>query len=232
MDFISQPIRIACDPAALGSGSMRAMPTVFVIHGDAPTRSALESIVCGRGWEVQTYSCARAFLLQEHAQVPGCLLLAVNLPDRNGLEVQQLLLDRPELPIIFVSGCGDISSAVRAMKAGAVEFLVKPFSDQEVLSAVEHAIGRSIAILKHIAEVGALLQRYTMLSTRQREILELVSSGRLNKQVAGDLGIAEVTVKTHRGKIMRKMEAGSLAELVKMHVKLSSEAARLVERGS
>jgi FixJ family two-component response regulator len=208
------------------------LATVFLIHGDVSTRAALESLICSRGWKARAYSCALAFLAQERVQVPACLLLAVNLPDRNGLEVQQLLLDRPELPIIFVSGRGDIPSAVRAMKAGAVEFLVKPFSDEEVLSAIEHAIERSTAVLRHTAEVTALLQRYTTLSTRQREIMDLVSSGRLNKQVAGDLGIAEVTVKTHRGRIMRQMEAGSFAELVKMHVKLSSEAMRRGDRGS
>lgn len=210
---------------------MQPIPTVFVIHDDAATRSALDSLICRRGWQARAYGSARAFLVEERVQVPACLLLGVNLPDLNGLEVQQLLSDRPELPIIFVSRGGDISSAIRAMKAGAVEFLVRPFSDREVLSAVEHAIERSSAVLRHTTEVRALQRRYTMLSTRQREILELLSSGCLNKQVAGELGIAEVTVKTHRGRIMRKMEAGSLAELVKMHVKLSSEAARLTERG-
>lgn len=231
MDFTSHHIRIACDPAALAPGPMQLIPTVFVIHDDAAMRCALDSLICRRGWQARAYDSARAFLVQERVQVPACLLLGINLPDRNGLEVQQLLSDQPELPIIFVSTGGDISAAVRAMKAGAVEFFVRPFSDQEVLSAVEHAIERSTAVLRHTAEVRALLQRYTMLSTRQREIMELVSSGRLNKQVAGELGIAEVTVKTHRGRIMRKMEAGSLAELVKMHIKLSSEAARLAERG-
>lgn len=221
----SQCIRIARDPIALHSGSMRATPTVFVVHDDAPTRRALESLIGRRGWEVQTYCCAREFLLQQPVQVPSCLLLAVNLPDRSGLEVQQLLLDRRELPVIFVSGCGDIVSAVRAMKAGAVEFLVRPFSDEEVLNAVEHAIERSTMVLRHAAEVRALLQRYVMLSTREREVMELVISGRLNKEVAGELGLAEVTVKTHRGKLMRKMGAGSLAELVKMYIKLRPEAA-------
>jgi FixJ family two-component response regulator len=225
MDSSSHYIRIARDPIASHSGSMRAPPTVFVVHDEAPTRSALELLIGRRGWEVQSYCSARAFMPQERVQVPSCLLLALNLPDRSGLEVQQQLLDRRGLPVIFVSGCGDIVSAVRAMKAGAVEFLVRPFSDQEVLNAVEHAIERSTVLLRHAAEVAALRQRYLMLSPREREVMELVISGRLNKEVAGELGLAEVTIKTHRGKLMRKMGAGSLAELVKMYIKLRPEAA-------
>jgi FixJ family two-component response regulator len=204
-----------------------SIPTVCVIHDDASTRGALEILILGRGWRARTYSHARAFLAQKRVLVPSCLVLDVNLPDHNGLDVQQLVLDRRELPIVFISGCGDISAAVRAMKAGAVEFFVKPFSDHEILNAIERAIGRSATVLRHEAKVSALLQLYTRLTRREREVMDLVVSGRRNKEVAGTLGISEATVKAHRGRLMQKMKAGSFAELVRMAVEVGFGGARL-----
>ncbi len=220
--------------SASGAAKLNTVPTIFLIHDDLPTRRALESLVSGRGWNMQTYGSADAFLRQRRVLVPGCLVLDLNLPDRSGLDVQQHLLDRRELPLVFICGCGDVPAAVRAMKAGAVEFLMEPHSDEEVSSAVEHAIERSRTVLRQAAEISGLLLRYTKLSPREREVMELVISGRLNKQVASELGISEVTVKAHRGRMMQKMKAGSLAELVRMSLALCSGAAWLAsaEEGS
>ncbi len=214
---------IPCAPSAWPAPN--AMPIVFVTHDDASTRTSLESLIFRRCWKAQTYSHARAFLAQKRMLVPSCLVLDLNLPDGSGLDVQRLLLDRRELPIVFVSGRGDVPSAVRAMKAGAIEFFVQPFTEEEISNAIESALHRSATVLRHQAEVAALLQRYATLSRREREVMELVISGRLNKQVAGELGITEITVKAHRGRMMQKMKAGSLPELVRMSLDLFSAVA-------
>jgi FixJ family two-component response regulator len=200
-------------------------PIVFVVDDDVSVRESLELLVRSAGWEPETFDSAEAFLARPRAPVPGCLVVDVSLPDLNGLDLQQRIgTDRTDLPIIFITGHGDVPMTVRAMKAGAVEFLTKPFDDGELVSAVESAIDRSRAALEQEARTRDLRERYTALSPREREVMALVVSGRLNKQIAGDLRISEITVKAHRGKVMRKMTAGSLAELVKMAAQLNAPA--------
>ena len=200
--------------------SSSGVPTVFVVDADSAARHALELFVDAAGWRVETFASAHEFLARPRAAMPGCLVLDVGLPDANGLEMQQRLADRPEMPIIFVTGCGDVRTAVRAMKAGAVEFLIKPLADELLLDAMRHAIERSRAALARQAELDALRERYASLSCRERAVMALVACGRLNKQCGAELGISEITVKAHRGKMMRKMGAHSLPELVNMAAKL------------
>jgi FixJ family two-component response regulator len=198
-----------------------AVPIVFVVDDDVSVRESLELLIRCEGWEPQTFASALEFLARPRALVPSCLVLDISLPGLNGLDLQkQVAVERPDMPIIFITGYGDVPMTVQAMKAGAVEFLTKPFADEVLLSAIRQAIERSEAALGHEAEIRTLRDRYASLSGREREVMTLVVSGLLNKQVGGELGISEITVKAHRGSMMRKMKADSLAELVKMAARL------------
>ncbi len=192
-------------------------PTVFVVDDDVSVREALQLLVQCAGWQPETFATAREFLSHRRVLAPSCLVLDMSLPDVDGLELQRrVAADGLDLPIIFITGYGNVSMTVRAMKAGAVEFLTKPFGDDVLLQAIGHALERSRVALAQEAEMRALRTGYASLSGREREVMALVVSGLLNKQVGGELGISEITVKAHRGKVMRKMNAGSLPHLVKM----------------
>jgi FixJ family two-component response regulator len=194
-----------------------ATPIVFVVDDDVSVRESLELLIRSAGWQPETFASAQEFLSRPRVLAPSCLVLDVTLPDLNGLDLQKrVALDRVDMPIIFITGYGDVPTTVQAMKAGAVEFLTKPFGDDVLLNAIRHAIERSRTALRGEAEIRALRDRYASLSRREREVMALVVSGLLNKQVGGELGISEITVKAHRGKVMRKMKAGSLADLVNM----------------
>jgi FixJ family two-component response regulator len=196
-------------------------PTVFVVDDDVSVREALEGLIGTAGWEVRTFDSAEAFLACAPASGPNCLVLDVGLPDLNGLDLQARIAgDRAEMPIIFITGYGDVPMTVRAMKAGAVEFLTKPFGEEELLSAIEAALDRSRETVGEQAALRVLGGRYASLSKREREVMDLVVTGLLNKQVGGELGISEITVKAHRGRMMEKMQARSLANLVKMSARL------------
>jgi FixJ family two-component response regulator len=206
------PNAITRDPPDGGS-----TPIVFVVDDDVSVRESLELLIHTAGWQPETFASASAFLARARVQVPSCLVLDVSLPDLNGLELQtRIARDRLDMPIIFITGYGDVPMTVKAMKAGAIEFLTKPFSDEVLLSAIAVALERSRAALGHEAEVREVRTRYASLSPREREVMGLVVSGFLNKQIGGELRISEITVKAHRGRVMRKMKAGSVADLVKM----------------
>jgi FixJ family two-component response regulator len=199
-------------------------PIVFVVDDDVSVRESLELLIRTAGWQPETYESAEAFLARPRSPSPGCLVLDVSLPDLNGLDLQQRIgADRADLPIIFITGHGDVPMTVRAMKAGAAEFLTKPFGDDVLLSAIASAIDRSRDTLEQQAGMQVLRGRYATLSRREQEVMALVVSGLLNKQIAGELRISEITVKAHRGKVMRKMGAGSLADLVKMAERLGPD---------
>jgi len=199
-------------------------PIVFVVDDDVSVRESLESLIRCEGWQPETFSSAQTFLSCPRALVPSCLVLDVSLPGLNGLELQKrVAVERTDMPIIFITGYGDVPMTVQAMKAGAVEFLTKPFNDDVLLSAIRAALERSRVALILETEMRALRDRYASLSQRERQVMVLVVSGLLNKQVARELGISEVTVKAHRGKVMQKMQkmkADSLADLVKMAARL------------
>jgi FixJ family two-component response regulator len=196
-------------------------PIVFVVDDDISVRESLELLILTAGWRPEIFESANEFLSFPHADRPSCLLLDVNLPDLNGLDLQQMMtVDRTEMPIIFISGYGDVPMTVRAMKAGAVEFLTKPINDEVLIEAIQNALERSNAAAGQQAEVRALRDRYNSLSKREREVMAFVVAGLLNKQVAFELGISEVTVKAHRGQVTRKMKARSLPELVTMAARL------------
>jgi FixJ family two-component response regulator len=199
----------------------RDTPIVFVVDDDISVRESLESLIRFAGWQPQTFASAQEFLSRPRVFVPNCLVLDVTLPDLNGLELQKrIATERIDMPIIFITGHGDVPITVRAMKAGAVEFLTKPYTDEVLLSAIEQAIECSYAALRREAEMRSIRDSYALLSRRERQVMALVVRGLLNKQVGVELGISEITVKAHRGKVMRKMQAGSLPELVNIVARL------------
>jgi FixJ family two-component response regulator len=202
-----------------------ARPIVFIVDDDISVRESLELLIADAGWRPEMFSSAEEFLVRPREPVPSCLVLDMSLPDLNGLELQKRIADRPDLPIIFITGHGDIPMTVRAMKAGAIEFLTKPFGPEVLLSAIHGAIERSRASLAQESDLQGLRDRYESLTARERQVLALVVRGQLNKQVAGDLGLSEITVKVHRGRVMRKMKATSFAELVNMAVRLGHQTA-------
>ena len=203
------------------SAAPRATPVVFVVDDDEAVRESLDSLICCEGWHAETFASARDFLLRPRVLAPSCLVLDISLPDLNGLELQErIAADRVDMPIIFITGRGDVPMTVKAMKAGAVEFLMKPFLVEVLLGAIREAIERSEAALHRQSELRILQGCFATLSRREREVMELVVRGRLNKQVGGELGISEITVKAHRGRVMQKMRAHSLPDLVTMVAKL------------
>ncbi|CAN7767180.1 response regulator [Cupriavidus necator] len=192
------------------ASSAHTPPVVFVVDDDISVRESLEAMIRFAGFRAETFASAQAFLQCPLAMVPNCLVLDVSLPDLSGLDLQNLIAsERTDMPIIFITGYGDVPMTVRAMKAGAVEFLTKPFEDQVLLDAIRHGLERSRVALAEKAGLNALQERYASLSPREREVMALVASGLLNKQVGGELGISEITVKAHRGQVMRKMNARS-----------------------
>jgi FixJ family two-component response regulator len=195
--------------------------TVFVVDDDVSIREALELLIRNEGWKPEVFPSAHAFLERPSTNSPRCLVLDVTLPDLNGLELQRsVAADQPFMPIIFITGYGDVPMTVEAMKAGAIEFLTKPFYESVLLEAIRRAIDLSRKALHEEAGLHSLRERHASPTAREQRVMELVVTGRLNKQIAGELGISEITVKAHRGNLMRKMEADSLADLVKMDAKL------------
>jgi FixJ family two-component response regulator len=206
----------------------RSTPIVFIVDDDVSVRESLELLVRSAGWQPETFASAQEFLARPRALAPSCLVLDVSLPDLNGLDLQKrVAADRVDMPIIFITGYGDVPMTVQAMKAGAAEFLTKPFSDEVLLSAIRNAIDRSRNALGREAEIRALRDLYASLTPREREVMALVVSGLLNKQVGGELGISEITVKAHRGSVMRKMHADSLADLVRTAERLKFSVPRI-----
>jgi FixJ family two-component response regulator len=202
-------------------------PIVFVVDDDISVRESLELLIQFAGWQPEIFASAEDFLAHPRTATPSCLVLDVSLPDLNGLELQKLIAsERTDMPIIFITGHGDVPMSVQAMKAGAVEFLTKPFDDEVLLSAIRHAIERSAAVLEDQAELTTLRSSFESLTPRERDIMLLVVAGMLNKQIGVQLGISEITVKAHRGKVMQKMKADSLADLVKTAVRLGLTPAK------
>jgi FixJ family two-component response regulator len=200
---------------------LQVTPIVFVVDDDISVRESLELLIRCEGWQPEIFPSAQEFLACPRALVPSCLVLDVSLPGLDGLDLQKrVAVERTDMPIIFITGYGDVPMTVQAMKAGAVEFLTKPFNDDVLLTAIRAALERSRVALSMEAEMRVLRDRYASLSQRERQVMELVVSGLLNKQVGGELGISEITVKAHRGKVMQKMKADSLADLVKMAARL------------
>jgi FixJ family two-component response regulator len=201
-------------------------PIVFVVDDDISVRNSLEWLIRFEGWQAETFASAQGFLARPRVFVPNCLVLDVSLPGLSGLDLQKRIGDdRGEMPIIFITGHGDIPTTVRAMKAGAIEFLTKPFADDVLRDAIRQALERSRIALVQLAERRQLEERYTTLSGREQQVMALVVRGVLNKQVAGELGITETTVKKHRGRVMEKMKAQSLADLVEMAARLDHRRA-------
>jgi FixJ family two-component response regulator len=198
---------------------------VFVVDDDISVRESLDSLIRTAGWEPETFASAKEFLSRPRVAVPCCLVLDVTLPGLTGLELQQQLAERTDMPIIFITGHGDVPMTVQAMKAGAVEFLTKPFKDDVLLDAIRGAMERSRTAVSQDSAMRVLRNCYASLTPREREVMALVVSGLLNKQVGGELGISEITVKAHRGQVMRKMQADSLPDLVTMAARLGLRSA-------
>jgi FixJ family two-component response regulator len=203
-----------------------ATPIVFVVDDDVSVRESLELLIRCEGWEPETFASAQEFLTRPRPAVPSCLVLDLSLPDLNGLQLQKrLAFERTDMPIVFITGHDDVATSVEAMKAGAVEFLVKPFKDDVLLDAVRESLRSSRLALAREMEMLALRNRHALLTCRERQVMALVVSGLLNKQIGGELGISEITVKAHRGQVMRKMHADSVAALVKIAVMLGPSRA-------
>ncbi len=208
--------------AVPSSATRSAVPVVFVVDDDVSVRESLEHLIQCAGWQPEIFASARDFLARAPVQCPSCLVLDVTLPDINGLELQRRVgAQRAQTPIIFITGHGDVPTTVQAMKAGAVDFLMKPFDDNLLLHAIQEGIEQSQAALNQEAGMRVLRDRYAALSRREREVMQLVVSGLLNKEVGAELGISEITVKAHRGRVMRKMNARSLPDLVSQAARLS-----------
>lgn len=223
-DIVTRAAYTFSPPAAARAIGGATMPdvssVVFVVDDDVSVRESLELLLGTAGCRPETFASAQEFLSRPRATVPCCLVLDLTLPGLNGLELQRQLAERTEMPIIFITGHGDVPTSVQAMKAGAVEFLTKPFNDDVLLDAIRGALDRSRAALRLESEMRAVRSCYESLTPREREVMALVVSGLLNKQVGGELGISEITVKAHRGQVMRKMRAGSLPDLVTMAARL------------
>jgi FixJ family two-component response regulator len=217
----SHTIRSVANPSAGWSPMAEPRPTVFIVDDDISVRESLEGLIQVSGWDARVFASANDFLDSPPPAGPSCLVLDVSLPDLNGLDLQEKIADaRAEMPIIFISGYGDVPMTVRAMKAGAAEFLTKPFGDDVLLAAIDAALERSRQVAGEQSALQSLRDRRASLSRRECEVMDLVVSGLLNKQVGGELGISEITVKAHRGRVMEKMQARSLADLVRMSQRL------------
>jgi FixJ family two-component response regulator len=203
----------------------RRSPVVFVIEDDISVRESLEMLIRSAGWEPRIFASALEFLSLPRTPAPSCMILDACLPDVDGLHLQQLVADRVELPVIFITAYNDVALSVRAMKAGAIEFLMKPINHDRLLDAIRDALDRSRVALIHEAEVQLLRDRYATLSRREREVMGLVVCGCLNKQIGAKLGISEITVKAHRGRVMRKMQARCLVTLINIAGTLGISAA-------
>ena len=205
---------------------MPPKPIVFVVDADVSVRESLERLIDRSGWLPRTFASAKDFLAQPRALAPSCMVLDVALPGLSGLDLQKLVAHRTDMPIIFLTGHGDVAMTVQAMKAGAMEFLTKPFRPETLVGAIRDAFERSMQALTLEAEMKRLRESFASLSRREREVMALVVAGLLNKQVGGELGISEITVKAHRGQAMRKMQADSLPDLVRMAARLGLPPAR------
>jgi FixJ family two-component response regulator len=226
---LTRPPYTVFSPSASRAIEVVTMPdvtsVVFVVDDDVSVRESLEGLIKAAGWRPETFASPQDFLSRPRADVPCCLVLDVTLPGLNGLELQELLAERTDMPIVFITGHGTVPMSVQAMKAGAVEFLTKPFKKDVLLAAIRGAIERSRLALRLDAEMRALRMRYESLTPRERQVMALVVSGLLNKQVGGELGISEITVKKHRGRMMEKMKAESLPDLVTMAARLGVQSA-------